>query len=278
MIGLNKFKTRQANKPSWPFVVNADLAQELGVVGWWPGGPRGGLKLFDQSGKGSHATLANPGGSPTSGWAYGKDGGATLAFSGVNDFCTATNPSALDALPYLTIIAWVEIRAGGLNYGTVCSKYASSNGFLYYAGVSAGGVTPRLYIDGSNVGGTNYITANKFQLIGVTYDQANAYHYLDGVANGSGALANGAINTNAANFEIGANGGIGSEPWTGKLGELVICKKPLTAMQHWDFFEPSSRWALRYQPGLKVYSFTSAAATATSPYHWLFQQGSNSNV
>lgn len=61
--------------------LDKDLAQELGVVAWWPGWPYGGNTLFDLSDSGYRGAITN---GPV--WTFGPDArGPAIHFDGSND-------------------------------------------------------------------------------------------------------------------------------------------------------------------------------------------------
>src|SRR4051812_46224845 len=95
----------QVRKPQWPFVLNEDCDQAMGLVGWWPGAAAGGNKLWDLSGKLNHGTLTNFSLTGSSGWAPGVDGGkGALQFNtspyvnldtAAYDYCTVKTSMAV---------------------------------------------------------------------------------------------------------------------------------------------------------------------------------------
>ena len=149
--------------------------------------------------------------------------GQALSFDGVNDYVTMGNAASLNALPAITISAWV--KRGSNSFGAVAGKYGGG-GFLYYVG--SAGVKPRLYIDGGSVDATNFISSSKWEHVVVTYNQATVSHYLNGLSNGSGALANGPINGNASAFLIGQ---WVTENWNGSLDDVRIYNRALGATE-----------------------------------------------
>lgn len=205
-------------KPSYGQIASGKFRNHplyRGCVGHWIMTDNGGLTLYDVSKFENHGTLT---GGPT--WGIGQFGPA-ISFDGSNDYVDVGVKASLDVLPYLTVTCWVKRGSNG--YGTVFEKGNIADGYFYYAGSSV--VKPRLYIGPLFLDATNFISATEWSHLAVSYDGVTVKHYLNGIGNGSGTVAND-NNATAVAFLIGTNG-LGSEYWNGFIDDMRVFNRPL---------------------------------------------------
>lgn len=245
------------SKPVWPFTVDVDYAKDLGVIAWWPGTSQGGKKMLEVAGRGSyHGNLVN-----SASWVFGKDGGsalkATRSGTGGLNSCAETTfkYTPLSTAPY-TFSAWVyprSLTSGGGEQDLFGSRDDASSSGMYFRFNETGGAMRAIHntktpIADSN--GTIYVV-DTWQHILITYNGSTVDFYRNGVAWGAGVSVGAATNTTAQGFNIGANNDDGTNRFgsDANVEDVIFCNRYTPAHRAWQFFDPATRWALRYQPG-----------------------------
>lgn len=258
-------------KPRGPFVLNRDSIQAKGLIGWWPGFPAGGPKLYDISGRNHHGALTNFDApySATSCWRGGVDGGfGALRFNLTNTVNLGDNFGGMTAL---SVSCWYSAfttnatinRALVAKFGNE-SAFDSSDSFAL--GVQAFGSRGLTFA----LGGPNVVlaaTVNQGDATtaiyhGVaTYDGTTAKVYLNGKLVNSGA-ASGALNAaSGTNCLIGGEvAGTPGGNFDGFIEDVRIYNRALTAAEVWAMYDPKTRWELRYVTGRKIPGYTAAGA------------------
>jgi hypothetical protein len=133
---------RGPNKPTYPFTMNRNCEQAIGLRAWWASGLTGSLSAFDSSGRNNHASLssfATPF-TRTSGWTDGLDGGrGAIMFDGTDDVVNleASKSAAFyfGAAAAYTISFWCKIIAQPSNtHGFMAGVRvtATGNGIYIY--------------------------------------------------------------------------------------------------------------------------------------------------
>src|SRR5262245_36284442 len=107
---------RGPNKPNYPFTLNRDCEQAVGLRAWWASGLTGSLSAFDSSGNRNHSALSSFAApfTRTSGWTEGVDGGrGALMFDGVDDVVSLEPAKSaafwFGAATAFTIAFWFKI-------------------------------------------------------------------------------------------------------------------------------------------------------------------------
>ncbi len=209
--------------------LSADEVKELylskGLVGYWKmdADQKNSTSTFDSSGYYNHglisgATLTNEG--------RFKEG---YKFDGVNDYINVSDTVSLNPTS-ITITAWV--KPSTTTYGTIIMKYNSSNkGYGYYAGGGSSGVEQRFFVDGVSADANNFLTVNQWNHIAVAYNTTHVFFYLNGVSDGTSALAGGTIDSTTNVLRIGADTGVTpiQEFLNGSIDEVRIYNRALTA-------------------------------------------------
>ena len=260
-------------KPLWPFTLNVDCEQAVGLVGWWPGGPSGGLKLFDRSGKGNHGTLtgfASPF-TTASGWVAGLGPGAdALICDGSSDVVDFGN---------------VDFIAGDFSLGYWVKKLTGSTSFTNIWGLgrwNTGGTPgtneyelaltddatgntnkPTLYYE---VGTTKYLvtaatalTLGRWAHVFGTRSGGTITVYINGNpdATSSGNSAS-AITNRSRNLKL-AGADVGILYANAVFFDPRLYNRALSAAEVAAIYHPATRWQLRYQPGRTKWFLGSAA-------------------
>ena len=245
-------------KPTYPYVLNADSDQAQGLVGWWPGGPLGGPRLFDMSGRGNHGTIN--GTIPATGvWVPGYQGGkGALAFDGSTNYISLPNNPILNLTGPNSLLAFINTTNTGVNM--IFGGYnpgGSFNGFGLAIGVTGAGVLNFWSgTDGMWRADSSGITLNdgKTHLVGVSFPgDGGLYFYIDGLQRSSIASSMG--NSYVSGKTIGATDGGGSNFFNGKIEEPRIYSRGLGKAEHNNIY--TKPWDLRYQVG-RVKYFTGA--------------------
>lgn len=254
----------RVKKPRWPFTLNRESDQAVGLVAWYPGGPSGGLSLYDRSREKLHGTLtgfATPF-TGASGWTFGQDGGqAALMLDGTDDHVVipAVQAFSVTANAFLpsTFACWCKFTSGtcvmfdnrydGVHVGYVF--WANTGNFLSCYENPTG--TER---DGSKpVFGAWHHAALTLTAGGV------GQMYLDGVAEGA------SITWATPPIAVFNNMTMGKsfDPTyaTGIMEDMRFYNRTLTAAQIWKLYDPKTRWQLRWQPSRTARLFKAIAVT-----------------
>jgi len=154
--------------------------------------------------------------------------GQALTFDGNNDYLNVNhNDSLILGMSVVTISAWAKPLTSG--YGMILLKYGSSTGYAYYGGCGSG-VEQALFIDGTRVDSNTYLTQNAWNHVVVVYNQTHAIFYLNGVFDGSPALAKGNVDYTTADLRIGINEA-GTEPFNGLIDEVMVFNRTLSSTE-----------------------------------------------
>lgn len=238
-------------KPLWPYVLDVQSPQAYGLTAWLPGDPGGGATLYDLSGVKNNAILQNMAFTLTSGWTSGNEGGSALAFDGANDFAYIPVNTNWET-PFLSCGAWVLCTAAGSNNPRFLDQdNAGATGRGFYLG--------RLHATGNlffGIGDTGFqntavvLPLNQWHHVFVTFNGSVAVYYFDGrpvfSCSGTNLTYNGNVIGIGATHDQEANAF-----WYGKIEDVRLYNRGLSAAEVWAMFEPRTRWGLRYQLGKK---------------------------
>lgn len=243
-------------KPEWPFSLNRDSRQAIGLVGWWPGDVMpGSFYWHEYTGRGAYRGFMT--GFPTpfsqaSGWAAGKDKGRGATIFNGGQVVTATTP-----LPFTNTAYSVSFWANWVTTGTttatiqalIDNNHGSGTGFVlqdrpdlakvltFYTGNTGG----------ADVESTFQVGDGTWRHIVCTYDGATSTGkmYIDGKLNATNSSM-GTHGVIQANLTWGKWQG-GSRFLTGRLEDARAYNRVLSASDVWAMFDPRTRWELRYQ-------------------------------
>lgn len=196
-----------------------------GLVGAWGFGEASGTTVADSSGRANTGTLG--GATRTT---SGKFGGA-LSFDGVNDWVTVADSASLDLSTRGTLEAWIaptvtsgwrtalmKERSGGLAYALYAHTPSNAPNSEVATTTAEESITA-----------TAPLALNTWTHLAVTWDGTTQRLYLNGVLNASRTLSGTLINTTGA-LRFGGNG-VWGEWFSGRLDEIRICNRALTASE-----------------------------------------------
>jgi glucose/arabinose dehydrogenase/PKD repeat protein len=193
-----------------------------GLVGAWSFDEPSGAQVADASGRGNHGTISGA----TRG-AAGRFGGA-LSFDGVNDWVTVADSASLDLTSGMTLEAWVNPAALGSAWRTALLK--EHGGTLAYALYAHnGGSAPAGYVN-AGVNGTSALPIGTWSHLAATYDGTTLRLYLNGTQVATRALT-GALQVSSGALRFGGNGVWLDEFFSGRLDELRVYNRALTAAE-----------------------------------------------
>ena len=204
---------------------NASSCTE-GLIGWWKLDETSGLTAADSSGQGNDGTLTNMVGDE---WTTGQVGGA-LAFDGGDDVIECGNPSSLQLTgTEVSITCW--FYADSLTFNDWPSLFGKSSngewddgwGAFFYDG--AAGFYVNRWQD--NIAYKDFTATGSWHHFAGTYDGSTVKIYIDGVK-GTDDNYSGAI-VDAGDFTIGEIGNWASGRWHGKIDDVRVYDRTLTA-------------------------------------------------
>jgi hypothetical protein len=258
---------RAGFRPRGPFVLNADMAQELGVVAWYPT-----LPLFRDEGPGWLYPLTTLDGTLATG-ASPTLGGITASFNGSTGYYR-TPP--FTGFP-LTLAAWaMTTDTANAQEIVALSQFAgnSERTSLAFAGATAGDPVRAVSqtVGAFQIANTTrgYTAYHWHFCTGVWSSTSDRSAYIDGGARGN---ASGSISTATPDrLSIGTSYSLSArlQPLNGQVAEAVVCNKAWTDAQVWMMFAPASRWSLYWQPGRTLYFDVGAASGTARSYGYIF--------
>jgi hypothetical protein len=201
---------------------------ERGPIGVWSFEEASGSVALDSSGSNTHGALQGP--VRTDGGRSGRD----LQFDGVDDFVNLGQAIALTSS--FTACAWIFATGTPVDDGAIISKRGSGTGGWQLdttidVGARAIGFKPD---DWFRYGATPLNLNRWYHVCGVYDATALETHvYLDGV-NDDGALVGtvgSSIRDTAEDLTIGKRAGASGYEFIGRIDEVMIWNRPLTAAQ-----------------------------------------------
>jgi hypothetical protein len=260
-------------KPQWPYVLNSGSDQADGLVGWWPGIERSPTFL-DLTGRGNVASII--GALPASGiYGTGQDSGRNaFKASGATNYLDAGVPTYLDGVAAFSLVAWINIASFTDFTGIIGKGNVNTNMIEFITGGTGAGSNDGLFVriaNGANnfgVTGAGLFTAGQWAHVGVAYNgngSGNAGK-VQVYFNGSGQTLTftntvpSTTNTNSNHLTF-ANDLFVNTILNGKIEDIRIYNRTLSANEFFALYNPTTRWQLRYQPGKVRYFLTSGVTT-----------------
>jgi trimeric autotransporter adhesin len=245
----------RVQKPLWPFVLNRAIDQAQGLVGWWPGGPSGGQRLFDMSGRGNHGTIN--GTIPTTGvWATGNGGDkSSLLLDGSTNSVTALDGRFPSGSAARTVSVWFKYTSYTGEYAALFGYGARSSLQWWALILDNNKLDGNLF--GFDLESTATYNDSKWHLGVYSWDGTIRRLYADGQLVNSTAANT--PNTVLSSLIIGSDSS--NERFHGNIEDCRIYNRALDASEVAAMYEPSTRWQLRYQPG-RTRWFLGKAATS----------------
>jgi hypothetical protein len=195
-----------------------------------------GQYAYDLSAYGNDGLLGNDTASyfdPT--WVSSCVSGYCLEFDGVDDYLNISDSSSLDITQEITLEAWVNTQASGIDFQSIITKAESqtlsTQLFSYNMRLRKIG-RPSCSINTSANGwvyieGPDILNNNTWYHIACVYDGSAFTIYVDG-ANVSSTAASGTISVSTYPVLIG---GIGDDEFDGYIDEVAIYSKALSASE-----------------------------------------------
>ena len=222
-------QSHQITAPTAPATYRATFTEqssEPGLVGAWAFDEASGAQAADASGRGNHGTIAG-----ATRAAAGRFGGA-LAFDGVDDWVTVADAASLDLTTGMTLEAWVNPSANGAAWRTAMLK--EHGGTLAYGLYGHDGARgPSAHVNpGSDQSATRTtaLALNTWSHLAATYDGTTLRLYLNGAQVATRAVT-GALQASSGPLRFGGNGVWAGEFFQGRLDELRVYNRALTAAE-----------------------------------------------
>lgn len=253
---------KRSIKSQWPYTLNRSSDQAQGLVGWWPGGPSGGPRLFDQSGRGNHGIIN--GTIPATGiWAAGNGGGkGALTPDGSTNYVAI--PNINESVSTLSCFCWFKSSTAALNV-TFFGHYQTTTNNRMWAlttdNTAASGVNFRIILsqDGTLTNATilettTLIVDGKWHHCGFTYNAGAVALYVDGLSRSfSGSIFSSSLFRSTSSLSIGgANPDSGGTSFCNCIIEdCRVYSRTQKTSEVYAIYSPTSRWGLRYQQGAR---------------------------
>jgi prepilin-type N-terminal cleavage/methylation domain-containing protein len=202
------------------------------AIGIWDFDECNGSIATDRSGFGNNGSLQ--GMTLPAAWSTDTpDGkGCSLIFDGSNDYIEMGSPSALDITGSYTTSAWI-IKNVNSGYLGIVGRH-DNNG--YNLALDGSGTTLRLdmmkSVSYDAFTSSKVITNGVWHHVAAVYDAAlqKVYFYFDGALTETFGATNTYLLTPATSFIIGWEG-YGGRYWNGKIDNVRLFSKPLTASE-----------------------------------------------
>jgi len=202
------------------------LPSDENLVGYWSFDDGSGTVAIDGSGNGNNGTLVN---GPT--WVDGTSG-KCLDFDGTNDYVNCGSDDSLRITGDRTLCAWIELSAATYPNAATNWHIAYNENYHYYGFAwRIDGSSGKQYFRNSQAGGSTSITSttaignNTKHFVAVVIEAGTLTFYLDGVADGSGAIT--AQVASLFDFHISN----ASQGFDGKIDEFRIYNQALTSSE-----------------------------------------------
>lgn len=264
-MAVGFLRKRQPKAPRWPYCLNPNSPQSVGLVAWWPMDPACGTKVFDLSCRGLKYDLTNNG--PTV--SKDIDGNAAFGFvSGSSQYLERTE-TVLTAAP-LTMCCWASFANRTAVSTLMCLGVNTANG-NYFELDMAGPLIGNPIRAGTGSGTSTYVSSN---VNGPTSD--NTWHHCAGVfaaANSRTAYFNataGTTNTTSRTpaglnrTEIGRllfESGSITNYLNGRLRDARVYDAALSPAVIYAMYDPATRYDLFYQLGRTSYFLPDAVSS-----------------
>ncbi len=256
-------RRNRSKKPDYPYSLDVNSPQAQGLVGWWPGGPSGGQKLYDLSGYGNNGALTNFGYTPASGWAPGVDGGnGALRYDASNDYVQTAFASQLTDF---TVSCWFFAFSGpGGSYYRIVDKAFDTGFWLGHGGGSGttawgGGI---MQTSGAFMTPVT-LALNQWHLLTMRRSGTTQTVFGDGgKVTATATVSGSALSSTQMRFGTSVTPGAG-DYFDGISEDIRIYNRARSDAEIAADYDPSTRWNLRWTPSRVAYSFGSGGAVVT---------------
>ena len=233
------YKTGQVATAVSPTVntTSGGIGINSGLVGHWTfdGKNMTNATATDSSGQGNNGTLTNM--TASSSASVGKLGQA-LTFDSIDDKVSASSTGVLNITSTLTISAWIYPRSYGVNsLGRIVDKNNGTVGYTLFTDNSNVSKGISFAINSTNTGTetlsvANSIVLNRWQHVIVTFNGNRlASIYINGMFVGSSTLNAFPTTSSAINFGIGSRTFDNLRNFDGKIDDVRIYNRPLSATE-----------------------------------------------
>jgi hypothetical protein len=249
-------------KPPCGTPPNRSKVRSLGIVALYGMAEGGGVALRELTGRSLAASIV---GSPAPVWTQG-DRGAAVSHNGAAGWIDGGTPAAVTALNAMTVSAFV--RPAATTRGDWVSMWGGTTGtdrkFDLLQGFS-GSAFSFFCGNASTFASTPSVTAatvGRDVLVTGTYDGSTIAIYVNGVLEGTAALAGPLVTSGAISLQIGgSNAGAFA---SGLIYRALVAERPWTAAEvRADALDP---WALWAPPAPRMSLVPPAAGPATPHY------------
>ena len=190
-----------------------------------------GTAWTDLSGKGNNGTLVN-------GVGYNSSNGGSLTFDGSNDHISIPYDASLKPTTAITMEAFCYIQNNGASWISLIQYPQNSSShtppsyfdWAIYLNMSSRYLHTR--IDGEGVSSSNNVwNFNEWTYVAITFENQSVKYYVNGNSVGSSSISKTSIVYDANNpVYIGKNAS-GTEQHEGKLGNVKVYNKALSASE-----------------------------------------------
>lgn len=230
-----------------PFVLNRASPQAVGLRAWWPFGAGAGSLARDMATGRAHGTAS---GAPL----VADSIGSARSFNGTTDYIDVGSVEAVNIGGVLTLSGWINLSTwsfvGGGSGAILADCDASALNFQYGLGVNASGKLIAVWgAAGTPLTGSNTaISLNTWHHFAMVRSGSTgawvATYYLDGLADGSVSTATNP--SSQSGLAIGRYGGLGLGGYRiiGRLADIRIHNRDLSAAEVFQLCVPQTRWQL----------------------------------
>ena len=185
-----------------------------------------GSTLTDSSGNSNHGTIAG------ATWNTSGKYGSALSFTGTaSNMVSVPDSNSLDLTSNLTLEAWINPSSLGTNWRTILLKETPGNlVYSLYANTNTTRPSTDLLISGTDreLRGPTALPLNSWSHLAATYDGTTQRLYLNGTQVASRPQT-GPTTTSSGQLRIGANTIWTNEPFAGRIDDIRIYSRALTA-------------------------------------------------
>ena len=225
------------------------VENQTDLVGHWKFDTGSGSTAYDSAGTNDGTIYGD------TFWTTGQVGDSALDFDGSDDYVVIADDDSLTPPSQITLAYWIYNRGGqdaGIYKFAECPDEAASpgNSRAYYLTVDTGGqITFRVYSAVNSydqLQSNSTVAFNQWHHIAATFDANDTAIYIDGQLDNSAALTVSSIMEDAQPLIVGGYWSYcGTDTFNsrlnGKIDELCIYDRPLSAGEIWRLYEINSR-------------------------------------